>query len=62
MKFKLSIEVDDHLLPDLRQYFHIESEIVRQDLQAALARTVEIYERDAVRIKKAKKRKGGGKG
>ncbi len=51
MKFNLSVEVDDQLLRDLQQHFDIGAEIVRQDLQAALGRTVEIYERDVERKK-----------
>jgi hypothetical protein len=53
MKFNLSVEVDDQLLRDLRQHFDIGDEIVRQDLQAALERTVETYERDLERKKPA---------
>ncbi len=64
MKFNLSVEVDDQLLRDLQQHFDIGAEIVRQDLQAALERTVEIYERDAERKKadpaKNKLRNSGG--
>ncbi len=64
MKFNLSVELDDQLLRDLQQHFDIGAAVVRQDLQAALERTVEIYERDVERKKaestKNKLRNSGG--
>ena len=64
MKFNLSVELNDQLLRDLQQHFDIGAEVVRQDLQAALERTVEIYERDVERKKadpaKNKLRNSGG--
>ena len=59
MKFNLSVELDDRLLNDLQQHFDIGAEVVRQDLQAALERTVEIYEYDVEHAKSAEKDKGG---
>ena len=58
MKFYLRIEIDDRLLRELQQYFHVDDKIVRQDLMTAMVRTVQIYERDVARVKRANKRKG----
>jgi hypothetical protein len=64
MKFNLSVELDDQLLRDLQQHFDLGAEVVRQDLQAALERTVETYERDVEQNKadpaKNKLRNSGG--
>ncbi len=56
MRFNLRIEIDGELLGDLHKYFNIDREIVRRDLQEALTRTMLIYERDAARIKRGKRK------
>jgi hypothetical protein len=59
MKFYMRIEIDDQLLRELQQYFHVDDKIVRQDLMTAMVRTVQIYERDVARVKHAKLSKRG---
>ncbi len=46
MRIRLSVEVEEQLLLDLRRYFQIGLETVRHDLNEALTQTVEIYRRD----------------
>ncbi len=58
MKFHLRIVIDDQLLRELQQYFKVDTKIVRQDLMTAMVRTVQIYERDVARVKRANERKG----
>ncbi len=64
MKFNLSVELDDQLLRELQQHFDIGAEVVHQDLQAVLEKTVGIYKRDVERKKadpaKNKLRNSGG--
>ncbi len=47
------MDVEDQLLLDLRQYFKIGIETVRQDLNGGLTQTVEIYQRDVERKKES---------
>ncbi len=61
MRFNLRVTMNDELLRDLREYFHIDGEIVRRDLQEALTRTVLIYEHDVARLKRANSKKRGKK-
>ncbi len=53
MRIRLSVDVEDQLLLDLRQYFQIGIETVRQDLNQALTKTVEIYRQDVERKKES---------
>ncbi len=53
MRIRLSVDVEDQLLLDLRQYFQIGIEPVRQDMNETLTQTVEIYRRDIERKKES---------
>ncbi len=53
MRIRLSVDVEDQLLLDLRRYFQIGIETVRQDLNEALTQTVEIYRCDIERKKES---------